>query len=518
MESELAMNIHSGSRVRLCALYTACFTLIAHGYRYLSMGFSGDAALISQAGEEAYQISLGRFLQPLYWQIRGYITAPLVIGLFATAFLIVAAASVTWVLGLTRRRDIALVCGLLAASETFAVSNATYLPWTDVYALSLMLSSLGTAAFFRWRFGWLLVSPVCFFLSLSAYQSYLAVAAALLILACLLALLRGERTVSVWLMGIRACVSLLLGLALYALVLQGVLSAWGLTASQDYNGVGRVGMIPLEQIAALLRTTYLTPLRYLFDPASPDVIPWHVRVIPAGLNLLLLACAAGLLVFRLRRARPGVVLTALFLLAVFPLGVNFVEFIAQGIVNGLMIYAYGFFYVLCAVLTTPGARLDGAAQTRPERWLCGLTALLLAAVIGVGTVAANQMAFKRDLEYASTLSVVTRILDRAEQTEGYVPGETPVVLVGILPSSPVSMERPGFEAIARHQGMRYTYAASYETSTYWYLQMALGAKVNLVSHEERRALSGRSEVEQMPVFPQEGCCAMIDGKLYIRIN
>ena len=56
------------------------------------------------------------------------------------------------------------------------------------------------------------------------------------------------------------------------------------------------------------------------------------------------------------------------------------------------------------------------------------------------------------------------------------------------------------------------------TSGFGYLQMALGAKVNLVSHEERRALSGRSEVEQMPVFPQEGCCAMIDGKLYIRIN
>lgn len=518
MESKMAKNIQSGSRMRLCALYTACFTLIAHGYRYLSMGFSGDAALISQAGEEAYQISLGRFLQPVYWQIRGVITAPLVIGLFATMFLIVAAMSVTWVLGLTRRRDIALVCGLLAASETFAVSNATYLPWTDVYALSLMLATLGVAAFFRWRWGWLLVSPVCFFLSLAAYQSYLAVAAALLILACLCAVLRGERTASVWLTGVRACASLLLGLALYALVLRVVLSAWGLTASQDYNGVGRVGMVPLDQIASLLETTYLTPLRYLFDPTSPDVIPWHVRVIPAWLNLLLLACAAVLLVLRLRHVRPGAVLTALFLLAAFPLGVNFVEFIAQGIVNGLMIYAYGFFYVLCVALVAPDIRTDAALQPRPERWLCGLTTLLLMAVIGVNTVSSNQMSFKRDLEFSSTLSVVTRILDRAEQTEGYVPGETPVVLVGILPSSPVSMERPGFEEIARHQGMRYTYAASYETSTYWYLQMTLGAKVNLVSHEERRVLSGRSEVEQMPVFPQEGCCAMIEDKLYIRIN
>lgn len=69
---------------------------------------------------------------------------------------------------------------------------------------------------------------------------------------------------------------------------------------------------------------------------------------------------------------------------------------------------------------------------------------------------------KRDLELSSTLSAFTRILDQAEQTTGYVPGETPVVVVGMLPSSSVSMERPGFESLADHQGVRYTYAAAYE--------------------------------------------------------
>ena len=65
--------------VRLTFLFTAVFSLLAHGYRYLSPSFSGDSMLLSQVGEEAYQTSLGRFMQPVYWQIRGYITAPLTI-------------------------------------------------------------------------------------------------------------------------------------------------------------------------------------------------------------------------------------------------------------------------------------------------------------------------------------------------------------------------------------------------------------------------------------------------------
>ena len=105
-------------RLRLVCASVAVFSLLAHGYRYLSMSFSGDAMLLSQAGEEAYQASLGRFLQPVYWQIRGSICAPLLIGLFATAFLCAAAAIVVTLLGLSRPLHVVLACGVLAVRRT----------------------------------------------------------------------------------------------------------------------------------------------------------------------------------------------------------------------------------------------------------------------------------------------------------------------------------------------------------------------------------------------------------------
>lgn len=502
--------------LRHACVWTFVFSALAHAYRYLSLSFSGDAMLLSQSGEEAYQISLGRFLQPVYWQIRGTITAPLLIGLFATAFLMVSACLIVDLLGLRRPLHIALCCGVLATCETLAIANATYLPWTDVYMLAMALCVLGAYVFFRIRWGWL-ISPVLLCLSLGLYQSYLPVASTLIILVLLLRVLRGERAASIWKSGLTACLSLLLGLLLYALALQLILSNMDIAASQDYNGVGRVGLPPLSEIGPLLIGTYTAPVRLFFGLSDTPVMTWHIPLTPRWLNILLLALSALMLAGRMRGLSFPALLTLAFLVFMLPLGMNFIQFISGGIASGLTIYAYQLFYLIpVALMALP----CGASPQLPRvsSALRGACVSLLAVLIGMNVMHANQMYVKRDLEFSATTSAMSRLLDRAEQTEGYVPGKTPVVLIGMLPSSSLAMERPGFEEIARVQGMRYTYAASYETSTYWYLQMALGEPINLVSHEERRALTARAEEISLTAFPQEGCCRMIDGHLYLRIN
>ena len=501
-------------RLLFICVCTAVFSLMAHGYRYLSMSFSGDAMLLTQTGEEIYQISLGRFLQPVYWQIRGYITAPLLIGLFATAFLCLSAAVIVSLFGITRPLHIALVCGILTANETLAVSNATYLPWTDVYMLALLLCTLGVYVSCRFPHGWL-ISPVLYFLSLGLYQSYLPTAATLVILLLLLDTLKGRSVASVWQRGVRACLSLLFSLLLYAAVLNIVVRMTGAGMSNDYNGVGRVGIPPLAEIPALLLDTFLTPIRILFVPDAP-VMSWHVTTVPAELHILLFGFAAVLLIRHVRRIGMGARLTVLFLLLVLPLGMNFIQFIARGIASGLTIYAYHLLYLLPIALSAheslPNARLPRRIVQLCRAGCCGLLGLLLSLNIATS----NQMAFKRDLEFYATTSAMARVLDRAEQTQGYIPGETPVVLIGMLPSSSISMERPGFETIAKAQGMRYTYGAAYETSNYWYLQMALGEPINLVSHAQRQKLT--AGMPTLEGFPYEGCCLMQDGYLYLRLN
>lgn len=501
---------------RQVLLYTAIFSLLAHGYRYLSLSFSGDAMLLSQVGEEAYQASLGRFLQPVYWQIRGYITAPLLIGLFATAFLAASALIVVHLLRLERPLHIALVCGVLTANETMALSNAAYLPWTDVYALALLLALLGVYAFFEMRRGWL-IAPVFYILSTGLYQSYLPVASTMVILILMLRTLSGENAGNIWKQGIVAVLTLLASLLIYAGLLNLILSFGGINASSDYNGVARVGHIDDGALPMLTYLTYMTPIQVLFSLSDRVIMRWHITTVPQELNLAIFIPCALLILMKVRKLRLTGFLTLLFLIGVLPFGMNFVEFLSHGIASGLTIYSYNLLYLLPIAFHAQGEESCRLLRL-PSRVLhfASLACLCMFLLLNIRT--SNELVLKRDLEFSATTAAMSRILDQAEQTEGYVPGETPVVLVGMLPSSAISMERPGFEELARAQGMRYTYGASYETANYWYLQMMLGEPIHLVSHEERMKLSETEFAQNMPAFPKEGYCAMADGYLYIRFH
>ena len=184
--------------------------------------------------------------------------------------------------------------------------------------------------------------------------------------------------------------------------------------------------------------------------------------------------------------------------------------ISKGILNGLMIYAWSFFYMI------PIALLDDN-RISFQLYLQKPIFLLVSLLLLKNSVNCNQIYIKRDLEFAATQSAFTRILDRFESNGSYISGITPVVVSGMLPSSPLSMNRNGFEELSKLQGMRYTYGAAYETSEYWYLTMILGAKINLVPHEERAQLIRSYHIdERLGHYPDESSVQMIDEKLFIR--
>ncbi|MBQ7826011.1 MAG: glucosyltransferase domain-containing protein, partial [Clostridia bacterium] len=274
--------------------------------------------------------------------IRGPITAPLPIGLFATAALAGAAVLIVSMLGLTSRLPILLVCGVLATNETLSVSYATYLPWVDVYMIAFFFSIAGVYVSVRFRHGWL-ISPLLYLIALALYQSYLQTAVVMILILLLLRLLNGEPVKDIWLFGVRSCLALLAGLLLYALGLRLVLAALGLAASDNYNGVTRVGSMALSKIPQLLMTTFRYPLQFFMRNTDSAFVSPIFTCALLVLALPVLVCFAW-------RLSPGGKLTLLFLLVMLPLGSNFVAFISQGIVHPLMVYSFFFLYVLCIAL------------------------------------------------------------------------------------------------------------------------------------------------------------------------
>ena len=73
-------------RVLLCAFVLG---LIAHGFCFFNANVSHDClnALVYTSDEYIHQISIGRFMRPIYSMIKGDVELPLVNGLLSLLFI-----------------------------------------------------------------------------------------------------------------------------------------------------------------------------------------------------------------------------------------------------------------------------------------------------------------------------------------------------------------------------------------------------------------------------------------------
>lgn len=489
-------------------LLTALFFFAAHIYRFTSAAFSHDSLLLNQSDDRSFQISLGRFLQPLYWKLRGDIPAPFLVGMLSCLYIGAAVCLIVSLLDLRSTLSIALTCAVLTANATLIFAGGSYISWMDVYMLAFLLAAACVFLCARWRFGFLAAPPLLC-ASLALYQSYVSTAALLFLMLLVKSALDGASPRALLLTALKFLFVLLAGLCLYAASVSMVLRATGTTLSDTQNSIARVGRFEGVSILRLLLDTWLYPFRYMSAPQTH--LPRFAA--PAGFGVFALGALCFVVLLCVRRISLPAALLAILAVLLMPFAANAVYFISEGFIHAAMIYAFFLAFILPIFLA------EQAAGHSAVKLMRGARALMAAAILflyGCNLVTAHQLYLRRDLEFQSTLSVMTRVIDRMEQIEGYDPGYTPVAVVGNLSDSYLGMERPGFEHLSSYGSN--PYAITYlETST-WYLWQVLGYPVNLVDSATQHELALREDVRAIPSFPDRDCCRMIDGVLVVRIG
>ena len=128
---------------------------------------------------------------------------------------------------------------------------------------------------------------------------------------------------------------------------------------------------------------------------------------------------------------------------------------------------------------------------------------------------ANQIYLKKDLEYDTTLSVMTRVVDRIEQVEGYIPGETPVKFLGDIQRSQLAMTRPAFAHLGSLTGTEENYAITYGDTFWMYLEDVMGYPIKRfreTKNEEQERVT-----DDMPCFPDKDSVQMVDGVVFVKL-
>ena len=121
------------------------------------------------------------------------------------------------------------------------------------------------------------------------------------------------------------------------------------------------------------------------------------------------------------------------------------------------------------------------------------------------------MYVKKDLEYQATLSYMTRVADHMEEQEGYIPGETPVLIIG---QNVIGISKPGFERYGVLTGVSGNGSVTYQDTYKDYFKYVLARPVSLVYNDE---LKNSDEIINMPVFPEKGSVQMINEVLVVKL-
>lgn len=512
----------SKNQLYLALAVTFLWGLWAHGYGFLHDSFSKDSLseFYGASGGSAWKIQLGRVIVPIYRQIfRTELTLPWMVGLLSLLWIGLAVYLVVRIFRIQSKLSLVLIAGILTANITVAATAATYSHDYDCDMFAMLCSVCAVYCWKELRFGWG-IGAVFVALSLGIYQSYISVAIVLVMFVCILDLLNGEKFHAVMKNGLRAVGMLLLGGAVYYIIMKSVLAATGIAlASGDTNSLDSALTLSVREIIYLTYYAYVDCAARLLNVVSP-----YPAALVRGITLVLMALCGGILAWGLCNRKLGWPerLLCVGLIALLPLGMNLIYIPTHAIVHDLMVYAIWLFYLLVILLadwfTQRGWNCPAENRGRFRNLSRTVAAILLAVILYGNVQTANVLYLKKDMEQDSYLSLMTRIVYRMEAFVEYEPGVTPVVFAG--EHTMLNDSIPGFEPYSRITGMDTAVVAStgedYRLRSYF--QTVMNIPVVVPYGDVYNAMKTDPRVADMPAYPAEGCIALIDGVLVVKVG
>lgn len=204
------------------------------------------------------------------------------------------------------------------------------------------------------------------------------------------------------------------------------------------------------------------------------------------------------------KTRAVNLICVVFCLLLLPLVSNLSCLLSGGQSHQLMYYAVWMMDLLALLLL-------GDVHHKPLTVLCAaLTGVLL---LG-GVQTANGLYVRKQIEQNAAVSTMTRVLDRLEHTESYVPGETEVVFLGI----PAPAKIDAFADTYRLTGSTKTSPISHEPYYESFFRYLLPADIRLCDEARRAEVITHIDASALSVFPAEGSLTWIDGSIAVRMQ
>lgn len=494
-------------------LFVLTFTFIVgfttHGFCYLNGLLSHDSWLINAAEDYMHQFEIGRFVQPLYLSIRGNIVIPSVIGVLQLLFTGIMIYMIIDLLEIQKRINQIIVICILVTNYTVSLTNATYICWSDIFAIANLLSVLSIYVYYKGtKYYRYVISVVLMIMSLGLYQSAFQVGVALCMIIAIRRLLISDDYKEVIKEGIKAICFLILSLLLYFVVNKLVLVLVGTTASDLYNSVGNASkIISIKAWINGFRESLWMEFLWFTGRATINRKLFFV----VNIVLFVVAFIYILNIIRNNKLSKHNIGLIFLLIILAPIGFNIIGILSFGVVHDLMIYSFFLAYViiimLVEVLNTPKL---GKIKV--------LVYIMMTSLLFSNVVYANTVYMKKYMESDATLALTNRIIYQIESIDGYIPGETEVIFVGDLKNNEIlNKARPFFNKFLA-TGLDESYGLTYYLVIENYIVDYLGYPMNIPDQDYADKIAEKEKIKNMPIYPNKGSIEMIDGVVVVKLG
>jgi len=461
-----------------------------------------------------YGTASGRWLLPAVLGLDGPFSTPWLIGMISLLCLAGTACFTVALLRIRRPLGCIVTAAVMVAFPT-VTATFTYMFTADAYFFSLMLAAFGAYAAVRLRWWGLVFGAAAITCSMGIYQSYLGVAAVLMVGALLFDTLDGELPFQELLLkGVRLLGTLAVSVAVYMVLVKFTTRNVGLV---DYMGISDMGKISLEELPRLIFESYTGYLKFFLR----DDFGYHFGFLKyAFAAVALCAIVLGVLLLRQRRLGPARTALAVVLAAVYPMAGNVIAIMVPGGgIHTLMIYGLSYILIIPVALADymeiDSKKVSRQAFHAAASWIILLTVALTAYSYAV---TANTVYLNIDLSLRQCTAYSTRLLDRIESCEGYRQG-MPVVLLGSTVAEEALSPTPEMDRVQMTGAFN---LAGFRTSyTYGYfLRYYLGftGEVYLGDSEQAMAMAETDNARDMPLYPEAGSVRVIDDMVVVKLN
>jgi hypothetical protein len=367
--------------------------------------------------------------------------------------------------------------------------------------------------------GFLLAVP-CAAVTLALYPPYIICIPALALIWLARSLLTDDKWKDRLSFLMRLILMLVAAYAFYRICLALALKHGGLDYAPDNNSITNISFFGFSNLPLLVKETYLTFFDWLIN--TMRYMPLHRLVIAAVGTILLLL--VGMEIWR-KRQSPLSLLLLLVLLIFSPLVFNAQYIVCQSATyHALMVCSVYFAYIL--VVAVDDLCTERSSVDHEKKATCGIkrklesicricVPVVIAFILFCNVRYANNVYTGKYLREKATLSIMTRVMTRAEETDGYDPESMPIVIMGSLDDNPIlAIPEDAYYPMLGNPRRFFSITYNYDA----FLKNYMGCSNVGTNASVREEIQESARFQAMPAFPESGFAQIMNGCLVVKLS